>query len=123
MFCALGECYTHSSGLIGKERANSQDEAGSGTVWEGVQWKTGGDISGQSHGMNDIREATVTVADIHPGLTPTQEKHPLPAQTSTVTPLREDESGDRGIKVVTITAVGTTMQGVSTLRGGQENEK
>ena len=72
--------------------------------------------------MNDIREATVTVADIHPGLTLTQEKHPLSAQTSTVKPLREDESSDRGLKVVAITAVGTTMQGVSILRGGQENE-
>jgi hypothetical protein len=87
LFNALDERYNQSSGLIGKERATSQDDAGSGTVREGVQWKTGDDISGRRNEMNDIREATVTVAEIHPGGTLTQEKHPLPAQTSTVKPL------------------------------------
>ena len=62
------------------------------------------------------------VVDIHSGLTLTQEKKPPTAHTSNVTPPREVESGDPRLKVVAITAVGTNLQGVSTLRGRQENE-
>ena len=73
--------------------------------------------------MDDIREMTVTVANTHPYLTtPTQENHQLPDQSSTKTPLQEDESGDRGSNVVATAAVGTNLKGVSTMGGGQEHE-
>ena len=122
LFYALDERYTQSSGSIGKERATSQDDSESRTVRDGLQWKTGGNISGRRNGMNDIVEATVTVADIHPGLTPTQEKHPLPDQSSTEITFKTNELGDCGLKVVATTVVGTTLKGVSTLGGGHEND-